>query len=61
MTSHRTAAHLSTRDLALGVLVMFIWGSNFVVVRWGLGMLPPLLMAAIRFALTLFPAILFLK
>ncbi len=61
MTSHRTAAHLSTRDLALGVLVMFIWGSNFVVVRWGLGMLPPLLMAAIRFALTLFPAILFFK
>jgi O-acetylserine/cysteine efflux transporter len=47
--------------MALGVLVMFIWGSNFVVVRWGLGMLPPLLMAAIRFALTLFPAILFFK
>jgi O-acetylserine/cysteine efflux transporter len=61
MISHRSAAHLSTRDMALGVLVMFIWGSNFVVVRWGLGMLPPLLMAAIRFALTLFPAILFLK
>jgi O-acetylserine/cysteine efflux transporter len=32
-----------------------------VVVRWGLGMLPPLLMAAIRFALVLFPAIFFLK
>jgi O-acetylserine/cysteine efflux transporter len=61
MTSHRTAAHLSPRDMALGVLVMFIWGSNFVVVRWGLGMLPPLLMAAIRFGLTLFPAILFFK
>lgn len=60
MTS-RTATHLSTRDLALGVLVMFIWGSNFVVVRWGLGMLPPLLMAGFRFALTLFPAILFFK
>ena len=40
---------------------MFFWGTNFVVVRWGLGMLPPLLMAAIRFTLTLFPAILFLK
>jgi O-acetylserine/cysteine efflux transporter len=31
------------------------------VVRWGLGQLPPLLMAAIRFSLTLCPAIFFLK
>jgi len=54
-------SHLSPRDAALGLLVVFIWGTNFVVVRWGLGMLPPLLMAAIRFALVLFPAILFLK
>src|SRR3954467_14129479 len=56
-----TASHLSPRDAALGLLIVFFWGSNFVVVRWGLGMLPPLLMAAIRFALVLFPAILFLK
>jgi len=40
---------------------VFFWGSNFVVVRWGLGTLPPLLMAAIRFALVLFPAVFFLK
>ena len=53
--------HLSLRDLGLGLLIVFFWGTNFVVVRWGLGMLPPLLMAAIRFSLTLFPAILFLK
>jgi O-acetylserine/cysteine efflux transporter len=56
-----TPSHLSPRDAALGLLVVFIWGTNFVVVRWGLGMLPPLLMAGIRFALVLFPAILFLK
>ena len=56
-----TGTHLSPRDLALGLLIVFFWGTNFVVVRWGLGMLPPLLMAAIRFALVLFPAILFLK
>jgi O-acetylserine/cysteine efflux transporter len=53
--------HLSPRDAALGLLIVLFWGTNFVVVRWGLGMLPPLLMAAIRFALVLFPAILFLK
>jgi O-acetylserine/cysteine efflux transporter len=56
-----TSSRLSPRDLGLGLLIVFIWGSNFVVVRWGLGMLPPLLMAAIRFALVLFPAIFFLK
>jgi O-acetylserine/cysteine efflux transporter len=56
-----TPSHLSVRDLALGLLVVFVWGTNFVVVRWGLGMLPPLLMAAIRFALVLLPAIFFLK
>jgi O-acetylserine/cysteine efflux transporter len=47
--------------MALGLLIVFIWGTNFVVVRWGLGQLPPLLMAAIRFALTLLPAIFFLR
>jgi O-acetylserine/cysteine efflux transporter len=56
-----TGSHLSPRDAALGLLVVFFWGTNFVVVRWGLGSLPPLLMAAIRFALVLLPAIFFLK
>ena len=37
-----TSAHLSPRDAALALLVVFIWGTNFVVVRWGLDMLPPL-------------------
>ena len=56
-----TPSHLSPRDAGLALLIVFFWGTNFVVVRWGLGTLPPLLMAAIRFALVLFPAILFLK
>ncbi len=56
-----TSSHLSLRDTLLAVLVVFIWGTNFVVVRWGLDMLPPLMMAAIRFTLVLFPAIFFLK
>jgi O-acetylserine/cysteine efflux transporter len=56
-----TSAHLSPRDALLALLIVFVWGTNFVVVRWGLDMLPPLMMAAIRFALVLFPAIFFLK
>lgn len=55
-----TSSHLSLRDAGLGLLIVFTWGTNFVVVRWGLGSLPPLLMAAIRFALVLCPAIFFL-
>jgi O-acetylserine/cysteine efflux transporter len=54
-------SRLSLRDALLALAVVFIWGTNFVVVRWGLGMLPPLLMAACRFTLVVCPAIFFLK
>lgn len=40
--------------LALGVAL--IWGVNFVVIAWGLTELPPLLLAALRFALAATPA-----
>jgi O-acetylserine/cysteine efflux transporter len=38
-----------------------VWGTNFVVIRVALDEIPPLLFAAIRFTLSLFPAILFVK
>lgn len=38
-------------DLALALLVVAVWGSNFVVIRIGLDDLPPLLFAALRFGL----------
>lgn len=38
------------RDLVVAVLVALIWGLNFVVVKWGLHDVPPLLFAALRFA-----------
>lgn len=41
--------------LALGVAL--IWGVNFVVIAWGLTELPPLLMAALRFAFAALPAL----
>lgn len=41
--------------LALGVAL--IWGVNFVIIAWGLTELPPLLMAALRFALAAAPAV----
>jgi len=50
---------MSRRDCLLAALVAVIWGFNFVVIDWGMGGVPPLLFAAIRFVLVAFPACLF--
>ena len=47
--------------LALALAVIAVWGTNFVVIRVGLDQFPPLLFAALRFTLSLFPALLFVK
>lgn len=52
---------MSTRDLLLALVVIVVWGLNFVVIMTGLQHMPPLLMGAMRFALVVFPAILFVK
>jgi O-acetylserine/cysteine efflux transporter len=39
----------------LALAVVFVWGTNFVVIRWGLDGLPPFLLATLRFALSAFP------
>ena len=41
--------------LALAVLVAALWGFNFVVIRWGLGAFPPLLLASLRFLVAALP------
>ena len=51
---------MSRPHLALATIVIFIWASNFVVMKWGLDRLPPLTLCAWRFALSFFPACLFL-
>ena len=48
---------LSVLDFALLVLVVFIWGTNFVVIRVGLDHFPPILFAFLRFFFTAFPLI----
>lgn len=52
---------MSGRDKALAALVALIWGVNFVMARMGMESFPPLLLAAIRFALVAFPAVLFIR
>jgi O-acetylserine/cysteine efflux transporter len=45
--------------LALGVV--FVWGTNFVVIRWGLDGLPPFLFATLRFTFSALPWLLFIR
>jgi len=53
-------AALPWRHFLLALAVVAVWGTNFVVIKVALGHLPPLLFAALRFALALLPAMLFL-
>ena len=41
--------------LLLALSVVAVWGTNFVVIRWGLDGLPPFLFATLRFALSALP------
>lgn len=52
---------ITLNHLLLGILVVAIWGSNFVVIKVALDSFPPLLMAALRFATATLPAIFFFK
>lgn len=56
----RTDAALPPKHLLLALVVVAIWGSNFVVIKFALAQLPPLLFAALRFSLAVLPAIVFL-
>lgn len=52
---------LSVGHFFLALLIVFIWGTNFVVIKEVLASLPPLLFATLRFALAFLPAALFLR
>lgn len=49
-------ATLPIRHLALGLVVVTVWGTNFVLIRYGLQRLPPFLFGALRFTLAFLPA-----
>jgi O-acetylserine/cysteine efflux transporter len=50
---------MSLKHSLLAILVMLIWGLNFVVIDEGLDDVPPLLFLAIRFVLVAFPLVFF--
>ncbi|SFP14846.1 EamA family transporter [Pseudomonas borbori] len=52
---------MSPKDLLLALVVIIVWGLNFVVIKVGLDDMPPMLLGALRFMLAAFPAILFIR
>ncbi len=51
---------LPLRHLLLALAVVAIWGSNFVVIKYALAVMPPMTLAVLRFALAFVPACFFL-
>ncbi len=49
------------RHILLAVAVTVAWGVNFVIIDVGLKSFPPLLFAALRFTLVVFPAVFFIR
>lgn len=52
---------LSRADWAKALVVIAIWGLNFVVMKWGLATLSPLLLCALRFLAASLPFLLFVR
>ena len=56
-----TRVALPPLHLLLALAVVAVWGTNFVVIKWGLEDFPPLTFAALRFTFAVLPAVFFLK
>lgn len=54
------SAALPFRHLLLALVIVSIWGTNFVAIKIALRELPPLLLCAVRFVFVAFPAVFFL-
>jgi len=52
---------MNRKDTLLAILVTTIWGGNFVAIKLGLDGVPPMLLAALRYAVTAIPAIFFIR
>lgn len=52
---------MSPADILIAILVVSIWGFNFVVIKLGLQDLPPILFTALRFIFAALPLVFFIK
>ena len=52
---------MSPRHLFLALLLVAVWGTNFVALKWSLEEIPPFLLTALRYIFTALPAIFFIR
>jgi O-acetylserine/cysteine efflux transporter len=52
---------MTIKDSFISLVIIFIWGFNFVVISWGVDDLPPLFMGAARFFMVAILGSLFIK
>ena len=52
---------MALRDILLALLLATLWGSTFTAMKIGVADVPPLVMNALRFCLSAFPALLFIR
>jgi len=52
---------MSRRDFIIALFVVIVWGANFTIIKLGLQGVPSMLLASLRYIVTVFPAILFIK
>ena len=52
---------MTATHVAAALLMVLVWGFNFVVIRWGLETAPPLLLTFLRFLIASVPAVFFIK
>lgn len=55
------ASGMSRPDWFSAIIVIVVWGLNFVVMKWGLDKLSPLLLCALRFAAASLPLLLLVR
>lgn len=52
---------MKKKDILLSVLLVILWGLNFTAIKLGLSGVPSMLLVTLRYLLTTFPAIFFIK
>jgi O-acetylserine/cysteine efflux transporter len=51
---------MSPRHILLTLVVVAVWGSNFVALKWSVAEIPPFLLTALRYAFAALPAVFFI-
>ena len=52
---------MTSRDIALALLVVVIWGLNFIAIKWGVDESPPFLLTSLRYLGCAVPAVFFIR